>query len=211
MILCSRMLPYLFTISHARLRAKFNEEAKGEFKLSVNDFVIKAAALAMRKVPEVNSEWRGDVIRRYNNVDINIAVPTDRGLFTPLLRSAETRGLSEIATSVKALAGRAKEGKSPLEELATGSFTISNLGMFGIQQFSAVINPPQACILAVGGSEQKVVVNPKFGKEGEPEFKATTVMKVTLSCDHRVVDGAVGAQWLQTFKGLIENPVNMLL
>ncbi|EFC48127.1 predicted protein [Naegleria gruberi] len=183
---------------------------KRGFKLSVNDFLVKAAALSMKKVPEINSSWQDTFIRQYNNVDLSVAVQTDSGLITPIVFSAETKGLSSISNEVKALAGKARENKLKPHEFQGGTFTISNLGMFGIDEFSAIINPPQACILAVGKSSKKVVVNEK-PTSAEDKFKVVTTMKVTLSCDHRVVDGAVGAQWLQEFKTLLENPLYLTL
>eukprot|EP01092_Planopodium_desertum_P005650 TRINITY_DN23617_c0_g1_i1.p1 TRINITY_DN23617_c0_g1~~TRINITY_DN23617_c0_g1_i1.p1 ORF type:complete len:206 (+),score=47.30 TRINITY_DN23617_c0_g1_i1:28-618(+) len=193
------------------LRTTLNDTAtKGEYKLSVNDFLVKASAIALRKVPQCNSSWADTVIRRFHTVDINVAVSADDGLYTPLVSNADLRGLVSISETVKNLADKARQKKISPEELAPGTFTISNLGMFGISHFSAVINPPQACILAVGGTSQKVVPNPA-AKPGEDKYKVISVMSVTLSCDHRVVDGAVGAKWLQIFKDLIENPTKMLL
>lgn len=184
-----------------KLRAELNESSDSSYKLSFNDFVIKASALALKKVPAVNSSWQGEFIRQYNSADINVAVATERGLLTPLLRNVEGMGLATISNSVKELAGRAKNNKLRPEEFASGTFTISNLGMMGIKQFTAVINPPQACILAVGATEAVVTENLTVQKR----------MTVTLSCDHRVVDGAVGAQWLQEFRQLLENPTKLLL
>jgi len=183
---------------------------KRGFKLSVNDFLIKAAALSMKKVPEVNSSWQDTFIRQFNNVDLSVAVQTDTGLITPIVFSAETKGLAQISNEVKSLAARARENKLKPQEFQGGTFTISNLGMFGIDEFSAIINPPQSCILAVGKSQKKVIVNEQ-STSAEDKFKVVTTMKVTLSCDHRVVDGAVGAQWLQEFKTLLENPLFMTL
>lgn len=173
-------------------------------KLSVNDFVIKAAALAMRRVPEVNASWHGDFIRQYHSVDCSVAVQTPTGLMVPVVRDADRKGLSAIAAEVRDLAGRAKEGKLRPEEFSGGTFTVSNLGMFGVTQFAAIVNPPQAVILAVGAAEKRVV-------PAGDKFEEGTFMNVTLSCDHRVVDGAVGAQWLQAFRGFIEDPASMLL
>lgn len=184
------------------LRAELNASANGNFKLSINDFVIKASALALKKVPQVNAAWNNDSIRLFHNVDINVAVNTDRGLLTPLVPDADKIGLATINSSVRDLAEKAKTNKLSMAELGSGTFTISNLGMFGIKHFTAVINPPQACILAVGGAEERVVVDEvESGK-----FKTATFVTVTLSCDHRVVDGAVGATWLQHFKALMEEP-----
>ena len=190
-----------------KLRADLNARAamSGDgVKLSVNDFIVKAAALACRKVPEANSSWMDNAIRRFNYVDMSIAVSTDTGLITPVVKDADIKGLASISSETKELAGRARQNKLQPHEYQGGTFTISNLGMFGVTQFAAIINPPQAAILAIGGAAGKVV---KVGAE----FKEVQVMNVTLSCDHRVVDGAVGAQWLQAFKGFIENPVTMLL
>jgi pyruvate dehydrogenase E2 component (dihydrolipoamide acetyltransferase) len=194
-----------------KVREELNATAKnGEFKLSVNDFVVKASAMAMKKVPAVNSQWMGDVIRQFHNVDINVAVSTETGLLTPIVRDADLHGLVKIASTIKQSAQNAKEGKISPQELAIGTFTISNLGMFGIDHFSAVILPPQACILAVGASKPRVV--PATGPAATTNpFTVKNYMSVTLSCDHRVVDGAVGAKWLQAFKDLIENPMKLLL
>lgn len=191
-----------------KLRTELNDQSNGKYKLSVNDFIIKASAFALQKVPVVNSSWNDKFIRRYNNIDINVAVNTDQGLFTPIVQNADKRGLSDIANAVKILADKAKQGKLSPSEFQGGTFTISNLGMFGIKHFSAVINPPQAAILAVGGAQQRLV--PVEGK-GENATEVATVMAVTLSCDHRVVDGAVGAEWLQAFKEVMENPLKLLL
>lgn len=197
------------------VREQLNSLSQGEFKLSVNDFIVKAAAMALKKVPEVNSEWRGDVIRRYHNIDINVAISAPQGLFTPIIRDADRKGLSGIALEVKELADKAKSGKLVPDELTTGTFTISNLGMFGVSQFAAVINPPQACILAVGASEKKIVPNPNYKAEQSDSkalpYSTANYISVTLSCDHRVVDGAVGAQWLQVFRSYIENPMKLML
>jgi pyruvate dehydrogenase E2 component (dihydrolipoamide acetyltransferase) len=188
-----------------KLRQKLNElgEKKG-YKLSVNDFIIKAAGKALKKVPQLNSSWQESFIREYKNADISIAVQTDSGLITPIVFDVNGKGLEEISQTVKVLAEKAKNQKLQLNEFVGGTFTISNLGMFGVTEFSAIINPPQAAILAVGTGEKKVKA------EGEG-FKSVTVMKVTLSCDHRVVDGAVGAKWLQSFKENIEEPLLLIL
>ncbi|GIX81483.1 dihydrolipoyllysine-residue acetyltransferase component of pyruvate dehydrogenase complex, mitochondrial [Caerostris extrusa] len=184
-----------------RLRGELNNMLSKEgVKLSVNDFIVKAAALACKKVPEVNSSWQDTFIRQYNSVDVSIAVSTDAGLITPI-------GLSTISSDTKTLATKAREGKLRPEEFQGGTFTISNLGMFGIKNFSAVINPPQSCILAVGNSENTLIPD----ETSEKGFRAAKMMSVTLSCDHRVVDGAVGAQWLAHFKKLLEQPELMLL
>ena len=188
-----------------KLRAELNTRSAADgVKLSVNDFIVKAAALACRKVPAANSSWQDSVIRQYNYVDISVAVSTDSGLITPIVKDADIKGLATISAETKDLAKRARDNKLQPAEFQGGTFTISNLGMFGTTQFAAIINPPQSCILAIGGATGKVV------KQGA-DFVEVQVMNVTMSCDHRVVDGAVGAQWLQAFKGYIENPVTMLL
>ncbi|XP_027168693.1 dihydrolipoyllysine-residue acetyltransferase component 3 of pyruvate dehydrogenase complex, mitochondrial-like [Coffea eugenioides] len=191
------------------LRSQLNslQEASGGKRISVNDLVIKAAALALRKVPQCNSSWTNDYIRQYHNVNINVAVQTDNGLYVPVIRDADKKGLSKIADEVKYLAQKAKDNSLKPEDYEGGTFTVSNLGgPFGIKQFCAIINPPQAGILAVGSAERRVV--PDSGPE---QFKFASFMSVTLSCDHRVIDGAIGAEWLKAFKGYIENPESMLL
>ncbi|XP_051895894.1 dihydrolipoyllysine-residue acetyltransferase component of pyruvate dehydrogenase complex, mitochondrial [Pristis pectinata] len=189
------------------LRKQLNEEIKSEnIKLSVNDFLIKASALACLKVPEANSSWQDTVIRQNHVVDVSVAVSTPVGLITPIVFNAHIKGLASISNDVKSLAEKAREGKLQPHEFQGGTFTISNLGMYGIKNFSAIINPPQACILAVGGSERKLLP-----AENERGFDVANVMAVTLSCDHRVVDGAVGAQWLAEFKKFLERPSTMLL
>jgi pyruvate dehydrogenase E2 component (dihydrolipoamide acetyltransferase) len=188
------------------LRSRLNKITNNSPKISVNDFVVKASALALRKVPAVNSSWNGDSIRTYNYVDVCIAVATDTGLITPIIADADAHGVGQIALKSQDLAARARDKKLKPEEFQGGTFSISNLGMFGIKQFSAIINPPQSCILAVGATEAVVVPS--------DDLKGTAiaqVMTVTLSCDHRVVDGAVGAQWLKEFKRFMEQPESMML
>lgn len=185
------------------LRSKFNstsllQETFGEFKLSINDFIVKAAALSLKQVPECNSSWHGDFIRQYSNVDICVAVATPSGLITPIVPAADSKGLVAISSKVKELAGKAKINKLKPEEYQGGTFTISNLGMYGVDSFTAIINPPQSCILAVGAT--KPSDDNTFNK-----------MTVTLSCDHRVVDGARGASWLAHFKKYLEEPEQMIL
>jgi len=184
------------------LRARLNQA--GGIRLSVNDFVIRAAALALKKVPAANASYDEAGIVQYERADISVAVATPAGLITPIVRGADVRGLADISATMKDLAARARDGKLRPEEYQGGTFSISNLGMFGVRQFEAVINPPQGCILAVGASEQRAVVR-------DNALTVATMMSCTLSVDHRVVDGAVGAQWLQAFKGLIEVPETMLL
>ncbi|XP_034406499.1 dihydrolipoyllysine-residue acetyltransferase component of pyruvate dehydrogenase complex, mitochondrial [Cyclopterus lumpus] len=189
------------------LRKDLNAEVKAQnIKLSVNDFIIKASALACLKVPECNSSWLDTVIRQNHVVDLSVAVSTANGLITPIVFNAHIKGLAAISSDVSALAAKAREGKLQPHEFQGGTFTISNLGMFGIKNFSAIINPPQSCILAVGGSEKRLMP-----ADNEKGFDVASMMSVTLSCDHRVVDGAVGAQWLAEFRKFLEKPVTMLL
>ena len=185
------------------LRKQVNEDAT-DYKVSVNDFVIRACAKALREVPAANTSWAGDGILHYTDVDVSVAVASDNGLITPIIKNADEKSLASISNEMKDLAGRAREGKLKPHEFQGGGFTVSNLGMFGIKSFSAIINPPQSCILAVGAGEQRAVI-----KDGQ--VKAATVMTVTLSVDHRSVDGAVGAEFLASFKKLIENPAKILV
>lgn len=173
-------------------------------KLSVNDFVIKAASLVLRKLPSVNSSWTEAAICRYKSVDVSVAVSTPSGLITPIIRNADQKGLAQISAEIKELAERGRLGKLAQEEYQGGGFTISNLGMYGIREFAAIINPPQSCILAVGAGEPRAVVR-------DGALAIATMMTCTLSADHRVVDGALGAEYLAAFKALIEHPLGMLL
>jgi len=193
---------------NTRLSASSKEKEKG--KLSVNDFLVKASALALKDFPALNSSWQDTAVRQYRYVDINVAVSTDSGLVTPFIKDADIKGLSAISQETKTLATKAREGKLSPHEYQGGTFTISNLGMFGVNNFSAIINPPQSAILAVGTTTKRLVPNEK-DTTGEHPYKVVSVMSVTLSCDHRVVDGAVGAQWLQKFKVYLEDPITMLL
>ncbi len=186
------------------LRKQVNGREGADYKVSVNDFVIKASALALKKVPMANVSFAGDKLLRYTSVDISVAVAIPDGLITPIIKDADKKGLGQISEEMKDLAARAKDGKLRPEEFQGGSFSISNLGMFGVKEFSAVINPPQACILAVGAGAQQPVVR-------DGEITSATVMSCTLSVDHRAVDGALGAQLLQAFKDYIEEPLSMLL
>lgn len=191
-----------------KLRARINAKAKdGEYKLSVNDFVIKAAATALRQVPEVNAQWMGDTIRMFKSADISIAVQTEQGLITPIVKDADRKGLKAISADVKSLAAKAKDNALAPEEFMGGTFTISNLGMFGINNFSAIVNPPQAAILAVGNTVKTLVPD----DNSETGYVMQSMMSVTLSCDHRVIDGAVGAQWLQAFKRCMEDAVENIM
>jgi len=190
-----------------KVRATFNKDLPDNEKLSLNDFVIKACAVALKAHPDVNSAWMDKFIRRYNYVDISVAVATPSGLITPIITDADIKGLRAIASDGRGLYAKARAGTLQPHEFQGGTFTISNLGSFGISEFTAIINPPQAVILAVGGIDDKVVAT---GDEKAP-FKSTKVLTVTASLDHRVVDGAVGAAFLATLKSLLENPMKMLL
>ncbi len=183
-------------------RKRINEVSP--IRISFNDLVVKAAAAALRQHPAINSSWLGDKIRRNNDVNVGVAVAVPDGLLVPVIRYADMKTLSQINTEVKALAEKAKNKKLQPDEMQGNTFTISNLGMFGIEEFTAIINPPDSCILAVGSIVEKAVV-----KDGE--LAIGNMMKVTLSCDHRVVDGATGAQFLQTFKSILEDPIRLMV
>ncbi|WP_203292255.1 pyruvate dehydrogenase complex dihydrolipoamide acetyltransferase [Maricaulis parjimensis] len=187
-------------------RKRVNAAAeKDGAKVSVNDILIKASALALKKVPAANSSWiEGGHIARHTHADVSVAVAIEGGLITPIVKDADLKGLVEISREMKDLAARAREKKLKPEEFQGGTFSLSNLGMFGIDSFSSIINPPQGMILSVGAGEQRPVV-----KDGA--LAIATVMTVTLTCDHRVVDGATGAQWLQAFKTFVEDPMTMLM
>ncbi len=190
-----------------KVRADLNArapEGEGTYKLSVNDFVIRASALALKQVPQANAAFDPSGLVFFERADISVAVATPVGLITPIVKCADGKGLAQISSEMRELAKKARDGKLKPEEYQGGTFSVSNLGMFGIKQFEAVINPPQGCILAVGAGEQRAIV-----KNGA--IAAATVMSCTLSVDHRVVDGAVGAQFLAAFKKLIEDPLTMLL
>ena len=213
-VIARRLSESLFTAPHFYLtmsidmdaaiaaRAKMNEVAA--VKVSFNDLVLKATAMALKQHPKVNSSWMGDFIRYNDHINIGVAVAVEEGLLVPVVRFADAKSLSQIGAEVKEYAQKAKDKKLQPSDWEGSTFTISNLGMFGIDQFTAIINPPDACILAVGGISQEPVV-----KKGQ--VVAGNVMKVTLSCDHRVVDGATGAAFLQTLKQLLEEPVRMLV
>jgi pyruvate dehydrogenase E2 component (dihydrolipoamide acetyltransferase) len=216
-VIARRMLESKQTVPHFYLtvefeidallaaRAAINELArKKDARVSVNDMVIKACAKALRDHPECNASWTEDEMIQYGAVDISVAVATDRGLITPIVRNADMKGAAQISLEMKDLAARAKVGKLKLEEFQGGGFTISNLGMFGVKEFAAIINPPQAMILAVGVGEERVVA-----RKGEMVIR--TMMSCTLAVDHRVVDGAMGAQFLQTLRTYIEQPAAMLV
>jgi pyruvate dehydrogenase E2 component (dihydrolipoamide acetyltransferase) len=206
------LIPHYYLTIECRIdnllstRARLNEVGKdaGGYKLSVNDFVVKAAALALIRVPEVNASWTDTAILRHKHADVGIAVALDFGLITPIIFRADEKGLAVISNEAKTLAEKARQKKLKPSEFEGGSFSISNLGMFAIKDFTAVINPPQSAILAVGAGEQRAVA-----RDGKVEV--ATVMTVTMSCDHRVIDGATGARFLQAFKQYIEEPASMLL
>ncbi len=213
-VIARRLGESLFTAPHFYLtveilmdkmmeaRTRMNELSP--VKISFNDIVVKAVAVALRQHPNVNSSWLGDRIRRYSYVNIGVAVAIEDGLLVPVVKAADQKSLSQINTEVKALAEKAKSRKLSPDEMTGNTFTISNLGMFGIEEFTAIINPPDSCILAVSGIHQKPVVR-------DGQIVVGNTMKVTLSCDHRVVDGATGAAFLNTLKGILEEPMRMLI
>ncbi len=186
------------------LRKQINSTVSDEQKVSVNDIIVKASAMALIKHPWVNASFQDKSVRFYEDADISVAVAIEDGLITPVVRAANKKGILAISAEIKELASRAKAKKLQPEEYTGGTFSISNLGMFGIEQFTAIINPPEAAIIAVGGATEKPVV-----RQGEIVIRS--LMNVTMSCDHRVVDGATGAKFLQTFKQMLENPAMMLL
>lgn len=200
--------PHFYLTKEIRMEAVIDARKRmneySESKISVNDLVVKAAALALKKHPNVNSSWLIDKIRRNHHVHIGVAVAVEDGLLVPVVRFADSKSLSQIGTEVKDLAGKAKNKELQPKDWEGNTFTISNLGMFGIDEFTAIVNPPDACILAIGGSKETVIVE-------NGEMKPGHVMKVTLSCDHRVVDGVTGAKFLKTFQELLEEPVRLLV
>jgi pyruvate dehydrogenase E2 component (dihydrolipoamide acetyltransferase) len=207
-------IPHFYVVGHfeidallklrAELNAKSAKDGPGAFKLSVNDLLIKACAVALRRHPEVNASYTEEAIIQYDDVDISVAVAIPDGLITPIIRKADQLGLAAISHQMKDLGARAKSGKLKTEEFQGGGFSISNLGMFGTPEFSAIINPPQACILAVGAGEKRPVVK-------NDTLAIATMMTCTLSCDHRVVDGALGAEFMATLKRIIEDPLSLML
>ena len=190
--------------ARARINATSPKEGEGAFKLSVNDFIIKASAMALMQVPASNATYTDEAILLHKHADIGVAVAIDGGLITPIVWKAEQKGLKQISAEIKDMAARAKARKLKPQEYQGGTFSVSNLGMFGITSFSSIVNQPQGAIMSVGADEQRVVVR-------NGEMTIATVMTVTLTCDHRVVDGAVGAQFLAAFKAFIEEPAAMLL
>jgi pyruvate dehydrogenase E2 component (dihydrolipoamide acetyltransferase) len=189
----------------ANLGAPKDKDGGTAFKLSLNDFIIRALALALRRVPAANAAWAGDRILRFKHADIGVAVALDGGLITPIIRSAETKSVSAISAEMKDLSARARDKKLKPSDYQGGSAAISNLGMYGVREFSAIINPPHATILAVGAARRQAVEKPDGG------VAFASVLAVTLSCDHRVLDGAVGAELLAAFKAFVEMPVTMLV
>lgn len=190
--------------ARARLNATSPSRGSAAYKLSVNDFIIKALALALKQVPAANATWTSRGMLRHGHADVGVAVAVEGGLFTPVIRHAELKSLSEISNEVKDLAERARKRRLKPHEYQGGSTSVSNLGMYGIKTFDAVINPPHATILAVGAAEERAVV-------ADGRIETATVMSCTLSCDHRVVDGALGAELLDAFKKFVEEPVRMLV
>lgn len=190
--------------ARARINATSPKEGDDAFKLSVNDFIIKASAMALKKVPQANATYTDEAILLHKHADIGVAVAIDGGLITPIVWKAEEKGLKQISAEIKDMAGRARAKKLKPEEYQGGTFSVSNLGMFGIKSFASIVNQPHGAIMSVGAGEERVVV-----KNGKMEI--ATVMTVTLTCDHRVVDGAVGAEFLAAFKAFIEEPAAMLL
>lgn len=185
------------------LRQRLNESANAASKISVNDIIIKACALALRNVPAANTAWVDDTLLRFTGVNVAVAVATPKGLITPVIFDADRKDLATISAECNELATRAREGRLQPEEYKGGGFTLSNLGMYGVREFSAIINPPQACILAVGAGERRAVVK-------QDEIVVATVMTCTLSADHRAIDGALGAEFLQSISNFIEQPELML-
>ena len=208
-------IPHFYLTTDVMMDAllKLREEANantpkdgpGAYKLSVNDFVIKALAIALQHVPSANAVWAGDRILRFTQSDVGVAVAIDGGLLTPVIRNAEQKSVSAISNEMKDFASRARDKKLKPAEYQGGATAISNLGMYGVREFSAIINPPHATILAVGASQRRPV------EAADGSVKFVSQMTVTLSCDHRVVDGALGAELLAAFRALIESPVRMLV
>jgi pyruvate dehydrogenase E2 component (dihydrolipoamide acetyltransferase) len=202
-------VPHFYLVADCRvdellaLRARINETA--DVKVSVNDFVLKSVAAALQDVPEANAIWTDDATRRFAGVDLAIAVSVPGGLLTPVVRGVERMPLGELSRTVRDLAERARAGRLRQHELEGGSFSVSNLGMYGTKEFTAIINPPQAGILAVGAAGSRPVV------DADGQLTVVTLMTVTLSADHRVLDGALAAQWLAAFVRRVENPLSMLI
>ncbi len=189
---------------NAKLALKAEEKSK-VIKISVNDFIILASAKALKDTPNANSSWSDGAIKQFNNVDISVAVAIEGGLVTPIIKNADQKNIEQISSEMKELAKKAREGSLKPEQYQGGGFSISNLGMFGINNFNAIINPPQSCIIAVGQSQKKPII------DDAGNIAVATIMEVTLSCDHRVVDGAIGATFLKAFKSYVESPILMFL
>jgi len=190
-------------------RSKLNSQLSEDKALTVNDFLVKASSLALKKIPEVNSTWMDNVIRQYHFTDIGVAVSADGGTLTPVLRNTQNLGLFEVASGIKKLSENATDGTISVQDLQGGTFTITDLGMFGVKSLAPIVVQPQAAHLGVGKIEKRII--PNDDPEATELYKEVHMMTVTMSCDHRVIDGAVGSQWLATFKSLVEDPVTMLL
>jgi len=221
-VIAKRLLESKQTVPHFYLSCEFNisklqelrsalnevapldENGNPAYKISVNDLIIKAVAMSLKKVPEANSSWTDDAVLIYNNIDISMAVAIDGGLITPIIKNADQKTIQAISTETKQLAKKARDGKLQPEEFQGGSFSISNLGMFGIDNFSAIVNPPQSCILAVARAVDKPIVD-------HGQIKIASMMNVTLSSDHRSVDGSVGAEFLKALRRYIEHPILMVI
>ena len=221
-VIAKRLLESKQTVPHFYLSCEFNisklqelrsalnevaphdENGNPTYKISVNDLIIKAVAMSLKKVPEANSSWTDDAVLIYNNIDISMAVAIDGGLITPIIKNADQKTIQTISTETKQLAKKARDGKLQPEEFQGGSFSISNLGMFGIDNFSAIVNPPQSCILAVARAVDKPIVD-------HGQIKIASMMNVTLSSDHRSVDGSVGAEFLKALRRYIEHPILMVV
>ncbi len=204
-------IPHYYMVAECKVdsllnaRAKINEKSEGKYKISVNDFIIKALGMALKDMPEVNASYlEGNIIRQYQRSDVSVAVAIDGGLITPIVKGVEVKDIITISNEVKELVVKAKSGKLLAEEYQGGSFSISNLGMFGIKQFNAIINPPQSGILAIGTTEKKPIVNGS-------NIEIANIMTITLSADHRIVDGAVAAQFINKIKSYLEEPVTMFI
>ncbi|WP_428393825.1 pyruvate dehydrogenase complex dihydrolipoamide acetyltransferase [Lichenicoccus sp.] len=187
------------------LNAAAPKEGPGQYKLSVNDLLIKAAAVTLRRVPKVNASYTEEAILQYDDVDISVAVSIPDGLITPIVRRADVKSLSQISNEARALIARARDGKLKPDEFQGGSFSISNMGMYGVREFSAIINPPQGAILAISAGERRAVVR------GDDSIVAATVMTCTISVDHRVIDGALAAQWMSVFRSVVEAPMSLVV
>ena len=205
-----RTIPHFYLEVHCRIDAllRVRDEIQGRrdggLKLSINDFVIRAAALALRAVPEVNACWTESATRRFSRIDLAVAIATEAGLVAPVIRDADHKGLADLSAEIRDLAQRARDGRLRPEEFQGGTFTVSNLGMYGVDAIFAIINPPQAGILGIGAAEPRPVAQ-------DGSVVVGTVMTCTLSADHRVLDGAAGARFLSAFKGFVEQPLTMIL